>query len=172
MMLKPKVIFPNQPRLESPYQLEDCQRRLRDLRRREVRFDRLDDDRISFCIRRVKSVEFPMVAYEIHGTLRRWGGTGTILDSYRLNRLTVRVDTWVALFVTASLVLSVLLMLPTILHGADSLSMILGVLALMLLLGLLPLMQWIRHTRALDIEREIDATHQTILLALGIEVDE
>lgn len=169
-MLKPKVIFPQRTRLESPYQLEDCQRRLRDLKRRDVNFTPMDDDRVMFRIRRIKSesVPFPMIAYEIHGTLRRWAGTGTMIEDYRLQRLTVRVDTWVALFVTLSLVVSILLMLPTLLNTADT-SWLVGLLLVGVIIGLFPLLTWIQHTRALNIEREIDATHRAIMVTLKIE---
>jgi len=170
-MLKPKVIFPDRAKLESPYQLEDCQRRLRDLKKREVRFTQMDTDRVAFCIRRVKTVAvpFPMVAYEIHGTLRRWAGTGTVIDDYRLHRLTVRVDTWVALFVAGSLIVSALLMLPTLLNSRGNIYGLIGALSVGLILSLFPLLTWIQHTRALNIEREIDDTHEAILSALNIE---
>ncbi|GEM_PF-2794527 len=168
-MLKPKIIFPKQERLESPYQLEDCKRRLRELKRREITFTSIDDNQVNFRIRRIKSVKFPMIAYEIHGTLRRWGGTGTLIDNYRLQRLTVRTDTWVVLFVVMSLLASALLTLPTILCGTNSTLWVAMILIIVLVMSLLPLITWIQQTRALDVEPEIQHHHNTIMSALGID---
>lgn len=168
-MFKPKIIFPDRDRLESPYQLEDCQRRLRNLRRNEVQFEALDADHIAFSIRHIKSVTFPMVAYEIHGTLRRWAGTGTIIEDYRLQRLSVRVDTWVVLFVVISLLTSALLMLPAIMADAEHFRWLMSILILAFGIGLIPMLLWIKQTRALNMERDIDDTHTAIMTALGIQ---
>lgn len=169
-MFKLKVSLPDNPKLQSPYQLEECQNRLRDLRRRDIRFMTLDDDRIQFHIRCVKSdgVPFPMVAYELEGTLRRWGGTGTQIEAYQLRRLSARTDTWVALFVLVSLVSSVLLMLPSLSIGIDPL-LLFAFILIAFVLGMLPLITWVQQTRALNIEQEIDTLHQSILSTLQIE---
>lgn len=172
-MFKLKVSLPDNTKLQSPYQLEECQNRLRNLRRRDIRFIMMDDDRIQFHIRCVKSdgVPFPMVAYELEGVLMRWGGTGTRIEAYQLRRLSARTDTWVALFVVVSLVSSVLFILPSLMTIGIDLTLLFAFILIAFVVGMLPLITWIQQTRALNIEEEIDMLHQSILSTLQIEAD-
>ena len=98
-MIKHKVVLPKKTRAYSPYQLEDCQRRLRYLKHdlQPIQFIKVDDNTLKFRIQRVQahSLPSPMITFEVTGTLCRWGGTDTVLEDYQLKRLTARIDSWV-----------------------------------------------------------------------------
>lgn len=171
-MFKHKVVFPTQTRLQSPYQLEDCRRRLGYLKQdiQPITFTQLDNNQIQFRIRRVQSqhVPSPMIAFEITGTLRRWGGTGTVIDGYQLKRFRARMDTWVTVLIVMSFIAALGLMLPALLHIKGSFHILPGILLLASVIVGLPILTWMRHTLALDVDRDIDAVHQSILQALQI----
>lgn len=170
-MNKQKVIIPESIQLHSPYQLEDCQRRLRDLKKRHIQFTPIDEQRVKFRIRVVKSeaVPFPMVAYELHGVLRRWGGTGTRIESYRLQRFSMRIDTWVTLFIVISLLSAFLLILPSLQIASNTIMAVIGLLVISIVLGGIPLFTWMQHVRALNIEHDIHSLHHAILNTLNIQ---
>lgn len=171
-MFKHKVVFPTQARLQSPYQLEDCKRRLGYLKQdmQPIMFTQLDTDRIHFRIRRVKTqrIPSPMIAFEISGTLRRWGGTGTVVDGYQLKRLRAQTDTWVMILIVLSVVAALVLMFPAMVTMTGSVQL-LSILLVAFGVAGLPLLTWTRHTLALDIDHDIDVVHQSIMQALDME---
>lgn len=174
-MSKRKAVFPNNVRYQSPYQLEDCQRRLGYLRcdRQPIHFIPIDDNRIQFRIRYIehKQTSYPIIAFEITGTLHRWGGTNTVIEAYQLKRMTARIDTWVVLFIVFSSLIALGLMLPALLNLSERLQTWLLIVLLALGIGLLPVITWARQTLALHIEHDINALHQSILRVLSIDND-
>lgn len=171
-MQKSKVIFPESVTYHSPYQLEDCLRRLKCLKRdmRPLTFCQLDADRIAFGIRHVEiqNTSTPMIAFEVQGTLRRWGGTGTRLEGYRLYRFSKRTDTWVIAFVIASFIMALVMMVPSHITLSWMVQLVMVAIAMLMCVGLAPYLLSVRKTFTIDIEQDIDNLHLSIMKALNI----